>query len=238
MSGRLVGQVISASPMLQERGLSKNGFLALLAIAEKCAEKNMQASVPWIHLSRGLYGASKRTVERTVGELKNTGFVRVVKRGWANQHGDAQAPIYELCLPPLVAETNRELFAKSGELSAKSGELSAMQSGGLNGSTNGSTNGDARASAPAPTPSRCPKHVNDPDPPDCRACQKAREQAVAAKLAAEKERQRAIRQCRKRERCDDRGHRYEGDRQVRCDHQPDADAAVTPTSQPNPKERA
>jgi hypothetical protein len=144
MSGRLVGQVIAASPVLQERGLSKNGFLALLAIAEKCTEKNMQASVPWIHLSHGLYGASKRTVVRTVGELKDAGLVRVVKRGWANQHGDAQAPIYELCLAPPVAQTNCELCAKSGELCAKSGELCAMQGGALNGSTNGSTNGDRR----------------------------------------------------------------------------------------------
>lgn len=111
MSGRLVGEVIAAAPQLRAGGLSKNGFLALLAIAEKCHHVTNEGSVRWGHICDGLYGGSRSTAERAVKELKDSGYVRVVKPGWANKHGDYKAPVYELRITritSLVTESKGE----------------------------------------------------------------------------------------------------------------------------------
>jgi hypothetical protein len=98
MSGQLVGEVIAASDALRTRGLSERGFHALIAIAEKAATHTRQGSVRWDHICAALYGASKRTAERAVLDLKQSGAVRVVKPGFNNGHR-AAAPIYEIqCL--------------------------------------------------------------------------------------------------------------------------------------------
>jgi len=95
MSGQLVGDVFKASQHLRERGLSERGFHALIAIAEKCRDtKSRQASVNWNHIRAGLYGASKRTAERAVQDLKTAGIVVVLKPGFNNNHGRSCAPVY------------------------------------------------------------------------------------------------------------------------------------------------
>ena len=96
MSGQLVGEVIDASPALQKRGLSERGFHALIAIAEKCHPQTRQGSVRWDHIRDGLYGASLSTAKRAVADLKSAGAIRVLKRGFDNQHGRICAPVYQI----------------------------------------------------------------------------------------------------------------------------------------------
>lgn len=152
MSGQLVGEVIAASPELYASGLSKNGFLALIAIAEKCHARTRQASVPWVHLRRGLYGAHKRTAERAVRELKDAELIQVARRGYKAPNGDSAATIYKLMKLPTpvsvtpkeptpVSVTPSEASDKIDEASDKIGQASATQGVGVNGSINGSTNG-------------------------------------------------------------------------------------------------
>ncbi|AHC28021.1 hypothetical protein TS71_23035 [Mycolicibacterium neoaurum] len=96
MSGQLVGEVIAASDSLRARGLSERGFHALIAIAEKAGTESRQGSVRWDHIRAVLYGASQRTAERAIADLKNAGLIRVVRVGFNNNHGRAAAPIYEI----------------------------------------------------------------------------------------------------------------------------------------------
>ena len=108
MSGQLVGEAIAASPQLRACGLSRNGFLALIAIAEKASNGDREASVRWSHLQDGLYGVSVKTARRAVKELEQVGLIRVVSAGWANQHGASRAPIYEVRIgTPVSTSTNR-----------------------------------------------------------------------------------------------------------------------------------
>jgi len=95
MSGPLVGQVIAAAPALKARGVSKAGYMALVAIAEKAHPKTLQASVRWDHIRNGIYGASKRTAQRAVAELVGAGLVVVLSPGFGNRHG-SKAPIYRV----------------------------------------------------------------------------------------------------------------------------------------------
>lgn len=96
MSGAIVGEVLGASAELQARGLSERGFHALVAIAEKAHPHTRQASVRWDHIRAGLFCASLPTAKRAVKDLRDLGLVRVVKRGFDNQHGRVCAPIYEI----------------------------------------------------------------------------------------------------------------------------------------------
>lgn len=91
-----MGEVIAASERLRNGGLSERGFYALVAIAEKCHTKTREGSVRWDHIRNGLYGASKRTAERAVHDLKSAGLVSVVLRGFNNNHGRSCAPIYRI----------------------------------------------------------------------------------------------------------------------------------------------
>ena len=96
MSGQLVGEVIAAAYALQKRGLSERGFHALIAIAEKCQTQTRRGSVRWDHIRDGLYGASLSTAKRAVTDLKTVGAIRVLKRGFDNQHGRICAPLYQI----------------------------------------------------------------------------------------------------------------------------------------------
>jgi hypothetical protein len=49
MSGQLVGEVLAASAELRKRGISSNGFLALIGIAEKAVPRTRQARVQQNH---------------------------------------------------------------------------------------------------------------------------------------------------------------------------------------------
>lgn len=91
-----MGEVLAASDRLRERGLSERGFHALIAIAEKALTDTRQGSVRWDHIRAALYGASLRTAERAVQDLKRAGVVTVVRPGFNNNHGRAAAPIYEI----------------------------------------------------------------------------------------------------------------------------------------------
>jgi hypothetical protein len=214
MSGQLVGEVLDAAEVLQGRGLSERGFHALVAIAEKCHHVTRQGAVPWKHIRNGLYGASKRTAERAVQDLKAAGIVRVVKRGFNNNHGRICAPIYEI--QPLTdtdtqaaqspkTDTDTQVTQSVGTDTDKTGDRYRQNDdryrhpgGVLNGSTNGSRDGGARASADAPQPPRCPKHINHTDPPPCRDCKRSREAAEAEQRAAADAEQQARAQVRAR----------------------------------------
>ena len=108
MSGQLVGEVIDALPALKASGLTTRGFYTLIAIAEKCHADTRQGSVRWDHIRNCLFGASKRTAERGVEELKSIGVLRVVKPGFNNNHGRMHSPIYEVAL---LTDTDTQVTA-------------------------------------------------------------------------------------------------------------------------------
>ncbi|BBX62799.1 hypothetical protein MSAS_19730 [Mycobacterium saskatchewanense] len=95
MSGQLVGEVIAAADALRTRGLSARGFHALIAIAEKAETHTRQGSVRWDHIRAVLYGASKRTAERAVQDLRDAKIIDLVEPGFKNSHR-ARAPKYEI----------------------------------------------------------------------------------------------------------------------------------------------
>ncbi|MGV0159894.1 hypothetical protein ACRU3B_10700 [Mycobacterium colombiense] len=160
MSGALVGEVIHAAGVLKAKGLSESAFHALIAIAEKCHHASGQGSVPWIHISNGIYGRkllpSKRTAERAVRELKDAGLIRVVRPGFNNNYGRSCAPVYEISLPTdtdihvsesdrtdtdvQVSRSPRTDTDKTGTDTDKTGDRYRHLDVVLNGSTNGSTN--------------------------------------------------------------------------------------------------
>jgi hypothetical protein len=172
MSGQLVGEVIAASARLRAGGLSQNGFLGLIAIAEKCHPRTRQGSVPWCHICDGLYGVSKRTAERAVRELRAAELVEVVKPGWANQHGEAHAPIYELRIAPPVSASSKldtdksELDTDKSELDTDKHPPATSTDPTLNGSINGSINGDGspQPETPPPEPPQPANPQNHPRP--------------------------------------------------------------------------
>jgi len=168
MSGQLVGEVLDAAGVLQARGLSERGFHALVAIAEKCHHITRQGSVPWKHIRAGLYGASKRTAERAVEDLKRVGVLCVVKPGFNNNHGRICAPIYEI--QPLtdtdtqvtqspqtdtdtqVTQSPQTDTDKTGDRYRQNGDRYRHPGDVLNGSINGPTDGGARANAAPSSP--------------------------------------------------------------------------------------
>jgi hypothetical protein len=190
MSGQLVGEVIAASHALHTRGLSERGFHALIAIAEKCHTQTRQGSVRWEHICDGLYGASKRTAERAVQDLKTVGALRVIKPGFGNQHGRMCAPLYQI--EPLL-DTDTQV-TRSHELDTDNPDVDTDKPGGgyrhpgvvldgsIDGSIDGSTDGGARAHARGPQLPAVPddnpptKIINgeivfeDPDPEPPRFC--------------------------------------------------------------------
>lgn len=99
MSGKLVGEVMDAAPALKSRGLSRTGFVALLAIAEKCHHETREGSVRWDHIRQVLYGVTKRTAQRAVTELRTLTLVELVSAGYGNRYG-GRAPVYRI--PPVL----------------------------------------------------------------------------------------------------------------------------------------
>jgi hypothetical protein len=230
MSGQLVGEVIAAMPELKARGLSERGFHALVAIAEKCHIDTRQGSVPWSYIRAGLYGASLSTAKRAISDLKKSGALRVVKRGFNNNHGRVCAPIYQIePLSERVTQVTQSPVERTGhpgdaialEPMGQTGERTGQTEGRtghpgdlLNGSTSGSKDGGARASANAPPSPQCPKHINDENPPPCHGCRQAREAAQVWDLEHEQHRQalradirNAIDNC---DQCDDYGRPFDG----------------------------
>ncbi|MGA5465586.1 hypothetical protein [Mycobacterium sp. NPDC050041] len=167
MSGQLVGEVLAASSSIKAAGLPPRAFHGLIAIAEKAGTDTRQGSVPWSHIRAALYGASLRTAERAVEDLRKAGLVRVVRSGFNNNNGRACAPVYEVASlgdaatqvsVSLGNDPATQVSGSEGDRSRQSGDRSrqnrdrSRHSGvGLNGSTNGSTNeGSAREAGPAP----------------------------------------------------------------------------------------
>jgi hypothetical protein len=192
MSGKLVGEVIAASDRLRQQGLPERGFHALIAIAEKCHHESRQGSVPWSHIRAGLYGASKRTAERAVGELRRAKLVTVVAKGFKNGHL-VRSPIYEMtrladdtavAVPdgldpdtavavPTGSDTDTALSVsaavgtdKPGSRYRQTGPRYRHPGGVLNGSINGPSNGGARQPCPAP-PAPPPETTPAEPPPHC-----------------------------------------------------------------------
>jgi hypothetical protein len=126
MSGQLVGEVLAAASQLRARGLSDRGFRALLAIAEKAHTDTRQASVRWDHISDGLYGASKRTAERAVQDLKEAGLLTVIRPGFNNNHGRIRAPVYQL---QQITDTDTQVTASMG------GDTDTQVTGSVGGDT-------------------------------------------------------------------------------------------------------
>lgn len=171
MSGQLVGEVIAAAPALKARGLTERGFMALIAIAEKCHTATRQASVPWFWIQSGLFGASLSTAKRAIRDLKDAGVVRVVKRGFDNHHGRSCAPIYEILpLSERVTQVTHSVDServtqvthsqggervtsggRTGQIGGRTGHLGDLLNGSINGSTNGTTKESGAKNAP-PTP--------------------------------------------------------------------------------------
>lgn len=180
MSGKIVGEVLAAAPRLRDMGLSERSFHALVAIAEKCHHQTRQGSVRWDHIRNGLYGASKRTAERAVHELRDAGLVTVSATGYGNQHM-ARAPIYRVAAlpvtdiavsespPPLtdtvVSESSESAYRQ--HKSAYRQTESAYRHLGvvLDGPIDGPIDGEP--------PRYCPDHPNDTDR-KCGPCKTAR----------------------------------------------------------------
>lgn len=212
MSGQLVGEVLAAADELRRRGLTERGFHALIAIAEKCHTDSRQASVPWLHIRAGLFGASLPTAKRAVKDLRDAGCLRVVKRGFDNQHGRVCAPIYEI--EPLGEQITQmsqssptervtQMIHSVGGVRIKSGGRTDQIEGRtdhpgdpLNGSSNGPTNG-GRDDEP-----RCARHRDTPRPPPCLDCEQIRKERDRARAAERDAIREAIDNCRS---CDQYG---------------------------------
>lgn len=156
MSGQIVGEVLAASASIKAAGLPPRAFHGLIAIAEKAGTDTRQGSVPWSHIRAALYGASLRTAERAVEDLRKAGLVRVVRPGFNNNNGRACAPVYQVA--PLgapatqvagspctdsdtqVSGSGRVRSRQNGDRSRQSADRSRHSGVGLNGSINGSIN--------------------------------------------------------------------------------------------------
>ncbi|MDG5772364.1 hypothetical protein [Mycolicibacterium fortuitum] len=202
MSGQLVGEVLAASDELRARELSPRAFHALVAIAEKAGVHSREASVRWDHIRAGLYGASKRTAERAVEELKAAGLVSVVRPGFKNQHA-AQAPVYRVLalldtdsqVSVSEIEDHDSQVSVSTKLDTDKSELDTDKTGSgyrhpgvvLDGSLDGFLGGGRARLDDEP---RCERHrdpVIFPRPPDCRDCQNVRESREAAQRTADEQ---------------------------------------------------
>ncbi|OBB07554.1 hypothetical protein [Mycolicibacterium conceptionense] len=210
-----MGEVLAASDELQARELSPRAFHALVAIAEKAGVHDREASVRWDHIRAGLYGASKRTAERAVEELKAAGLISVVRPGFKNQHA-AQAPVYRVLA--LVDHDTQVSVSKeedhdtqvsvSGSVDTDKSELDTDKTASgyrhpgvvLDGSLDGSIDGARARLGDEP---RCERHRDPvifprpPSCPDCRNVRKTREaeqRATAIREAAERDHRAAMRQ--------------------------------------------
>jgi hypothetical protein len=133
MSGQLLGEVIDALEMGLK--LTQAERLALIAIAEKCHADTRQGSVRFDRIQAAV-GASRRTTERVLHNLRKRGIVWVVARGY-KARGKLRAPIYQVAkLPPImVAEATGVVFPPNRDelppnrrlASAKSGRASATR---------------------------------------------------------------------------------------------------------------
>lgn len=172
--------------------MSARGFHALIAIAEKAGVDSRQGSVRWGHIRAGLYGASQRTAERAVQDLKNSGLIRVIRPGFNNNHGRAAAPIYEIQRLPTAesgpsdtdtqvtesvpSDTDTQVTEsvpsdtdRTGGRYRQIGDRYRHPGGVLDGSIDGSTDGQSRTNTPhAPADrQRQPDWVSGPYGPRC-----------------------------------------------------------------------
>jgi hypothetical protein len=157
MSGQLVGEVLDAAEAGQLDGLSPAAFHALLAIAERCHHITRQGWVPRSRIQAAIWGHnSPRTASRAVCELRDAGFIIIIKRGHQAPGSQPMASVYELTklTPPKVARASAQAdakigekpgrkpgqaHAKTGQAHAKTGQAHATQGGALNGITNVTT---------------------------------------------------------------------------------------------------
>lgn len=199
VSGALVGEVLDAAAGLRARGLSERGFHALIAIAEKADTNTRQGSVRWDHIRSGLYGASQRTAERAVQDLKAAGLIRVVRPGFNNNHGRAAAPIYEIrprsdsatqVTPSPLTDSAIQVAESAGGDTDKS-EGRYRQNGDryrhLSGVLDGSIDGPIDEESATDNQPRCNRHADAhryPIPPACADCAQVRLQRDKLEEAA------------------------------------------------------
>ena len=173
MSGQLVGEVIAGAAELKARGITDRGFMALIAIAEKCHHQTRQGSVRWAWIQAGLFGSSKRTAERAVAELKSAGIVQVSKVGFSNRYL-TRAPIYSIA--PLldtdtamsaspVLDTDTAMSQPRVLDTDKSVLDTDTQGVVLDGSINGSINGTTKSITRAPKSERAHRLPEGWEPP-------------------------------------------------------------------------
>jgi hypothetical protein len=203
VSGQLVGEVFDAAEAGQLDALSSKAFQALVVIADRAHTVTRQRSVRIGRIAAsirrrtdgrpGSVAASQSTAERAVRELKEGGWVRVVKRGFNNNHGKVHAPIYEVAPFPSsrVTETvvgvlitlddgngDRGVSVKPASVPVNSGTVPVTQGDVLDGSIDGSIDGRACVREVAPRPD------SDPFRDDLPEDQSEIEQQAAADIDA------------------------------------------------------
>lgn len=176
MSGQLVGEVIDAAEAGHLDDLSANAFAALIVIADRAHTGSRQGSVraariaaairrpnaPWCTTTAG----SQSTVERAIRELKAAGRISVVKRGFNNAHGRAQAPVYQVAPFPssMVTETVNTVPVISATVPVISATVPVTQGDDLTVFLDGPTDGgSARETRPT---AEDPPHALDAPPED------------------------------------------------------------------------
>jgi hypothetical protein len=169
MSGQLVGEVLDAAEAGQLDKLSPSARWALVVIAERCHHISRQGSVRRTRIQAAI-GAhnSLRTVSRAVCELRDAGFIRIVKNGYKAPGQLPRAAVYELSkLTPLkdgasLGPSSRQNQPSSRQNRAK---LTPSMDGALDGSYDGTLDGGrARVPDEPPNPRTVPDPANAPPP--------------------------------------------------------------------------
>jgi hypothetical protein len=245
VSGKIVGEVITASKELRSRGVSKSAFYALVAIAEKTNHYTREGQVRWEHICDGLYGKSVSTARRAVKELIQADLIEVSQKGYRNRFG-SQATIYRV-LALTTQVTKAKSVALTTQVTKASGSsfdhfrssfdhfgssfdhADALTSTAAAHDGNDGNDGGARpekSTETAEPPRHCQRHPGNSTKP-CGDCKQAREENDAWK-ARQSERLRAEGQARRQAiddcpLCDQDGHRLgddglPSDNPAKCNH--------------------
>ncbi|MGV0993426.1 MAG: hypothetical protein ACOYB7_14360 [Mycobacterium sp.] len=249
MSGQLVGEVIDAAEDLVLLGLRRPGFMALIAIAEKCHGETRQGSVRWDHIRGGMFNVCLNTARAAVAELRRLELVAVIKPGHGNRHG-IFAPVYRInenLGAPTASGNSRKLDAPtvtgaSSFLDAPKTSSRRTKNGSRRTNVDVSISGDASLDGiDGLIDGGAPRHPHKPIEPQrycerhpqgttdrCGGCGDARKahasweaEATARRRAAGDVRSQAIAECLH---CDEAGWLLGSDgsvddRNIRCAHQ-------------------
>jgi hypothetical protein len=171
MSGQLVGEVLDAAEAGQLDKLSPPARWTLVVIAERCHHISRQGSVRRARIQAAI-GAhnSLRTVSRAVCELRDAGFIRIVKNGYKAPGQLPRAAVYELAkLTPPKDGASLEPSSRQNQPSSRQNrpKLTPSMDGALDGSYDGTLDGKEpplppkRSSPAQPVTKRRPKTAAD-----------------------------------------------------------------------------